>query len=131
MVEHAAGGPEVAQVDQPGPADAQAGAPRLVDVAEVQVLGLVLLHVVEQGLAARLGPAGAVGEQTPSPGPRADPLAANASWLTSDRWGRLPRGSPPPTNPTRSPSSLTVSLSLWWIPGRSRSWYWSSPSRLP
>src|SRR4029453_13798915 len=70
MVEHAAGGPEVAEGDQPGPADAQAGAPWLVDVAEVQVLGLVLLDVVEQGPAARLGPAGDHLEDKVCPGRR-------------------------------------------------------------
>src|SRR6266496_1535454 len=55
--EHPAGGAEVPHVDEPGPAHPHAAHPRLVHVAEVQVVRLVLLHVVEQGPAARLRPA--------------------------------------------------------------------------
>src|SRR6266511_4329190 len=58
MEQHAAGGAEMPDVDELSPAEAHAAHPRLVDVAEVQVVGLVLLDVVEQRPAARLGAAG-------------------------------------------------------------------------
>src|SRR6266545_4036405 len=56
--EHLAGGPEMPHVDEPGPTDAHPAHSWLVHVTEVQVIGLVLLDVVEQRLAARLGAAG-------------------------------------------------------------------------
>src|SRR6266536_4202312 len=58
MEQHAAGGGHIIKIDELSPAEAHAAHPRLVDVAEVQVVGLVLLDVVEQRPAARLGAAG-------------------------------------------------------------------------
>src|SRR3954467_6842702 len=56
--QHPLTAPEVARVHDPGPPDPDPLGAGLVDVAEVVVVGLVPLDVLQQGRAARLGPTG-------------------------------------------------------------------------